>query len=114
MSVAIPILRVADAERALAWWARLGFVEDFRHQFEPGLPVFLALRRGDAQVYLSEHTGDASGPGLIYLWVDDVDAVAAEFGVAIDEMPWARDCEVTDPDGNRVRVATAPVDDSRR
>jgi hypothetical protein len=23
-------------------------------------------------------------------------------------MPWARDCEVADPDGNRIRVAQAP------
>lgn len=58
-------------------------------------------------MHLSEHTGDAGGPGLIYLWVPDVDSVAAEFGVTIDDMPWGRDCEVVDPDGNRVRVGTA-------
>lgn len=25
----------------------------------------------------------------------------------INDMPWARECEITDPDGNRVRVAAA-------
>ena len=40
-----------------------------------------------------------------YLWVDAVDAIAADFGVEVDEMPWARDVELTDPDGNRIRVA---------
>jgi hypothetical protein len=44
--------------------------------------------------------------GPIYLWVDDVEAVAAEFGATIENTPWARDCEITDPDGNRVRAGT--------
>ncbi|WP_229051441.1 VOC family protein [Aeromicrobium sp. Leaf350] len=105
---AVPILRISDVDQALAWWARLGFAEDFRHQFEPGFPWYVGLVRGDAQVHLSQHTGDALGPGLLYLWVEDVDAVAAEFGVPIEDMPWARDCEVTDPDGNRVRVGSTP------
>jgi len=109
MTLAVPILRVADAERALAWWVRLGFAEEFRHQFEPGLPWFVGVVRDECRVYLSEHTGDAHGPSLVYLWVDDVDDVATEFGVAIDEQEWARDCEVTDPDGNRVRVGSPPA-----
>lgn len=41
----------------------------------------------------------------MYVWVDDVDAVAVEFGVAAVEQPWAREVELTDPDGNRLRVA---------
>lgn len=106
MTTAVPILRVTDVERSLGWWGRLDFAEDFRHQFEAGLPRFVGIRRDDCLIYLSEHQGDASGPGLIYLWVDDVDAVAEEFGATIDDMPWARDCEITDPDGNRVRAGT--------
>jgi catechol 2,3-dioxygenase-like lactoylglutathione lyase family enzyme len=102
----LPILRVVDVERASSWWARLGFVTQFTHQFEPGLPHYRGMQREDAWVHLSEHTGDAAGPGLVYLWVEDVDALAAEFGAAVEQMPWARDFEVTDPDGNRVRVAT--------
>lgn len=105
--LAVPILRVADVDASLPWWARLGFVEEFRHIFEPGLPRFVGLVREGCRVYLSEHTGDAAGPSLLYLWVPDVDAVAAEFGVQVETMAWARDCEVVDPDGNRVRVATA-------
>ena len=104
----MPILRVTDVDRALPWWGRLGFTEESRHQFEAGLPRFLGIRRDDCLIYLSEHQGDASGPGLIYLWVAHVDEEAAEFGATIDEMPWARDCEITDPDGNRVRAATRP------
>jgi catechol 2,3-dioxygenase-like lactoylglutathione lyase family enzyme len=104
----VPILRVRDADRSLTWWARLGFVEEFRHQLEGTIPRFVGIRRGQCRVYLSEHAGDAHAPGLVYLWVDDVDRIAADFGVPVAEMPWARDCEVTDPDGNRVRVAQPP------
>jgi catechol 2,3-dioxygenase-like lactoylglutathione lyase family enzyme len=113
MTTAVPILRVSDVDRSLSWWARLGFSEEFRHQFEPGLPRFVGIRRDECRIYLSEHQGDAPGPGLVYLWVPDVDAAAAEFGVPIEEMPWARDCEVIDPDGNRVRAATAPLTSPR-
>jgi len=43
----------------------------------------------------------------VYLYVDDVDVAAAALGVtAIDEMPWGRDFEVADPDGNRLRIRT--------
>ena len=106
-TLAASVLRITDLDRALLWWARLGFGEEFRQQFEPGLPWYVGIVREEARVHLSQHAGDAAGPGLVYLWVDDVDAVAAEFGATVEDMPWARDCEVVDPDGNRVRAATA-------
>ena len=40
-----------------------------------------------------------------------VDPLAALFGVTLDEMPWARDFEVTDLDGNRIRLAEALTGD---
>ncbi|HEX8495760.1 MAG TPA: glyoxalase superfamily protein [Actinomycetales bacterium] len=105
---AVPILRVADAEASVAWYARLGLRERSRHRFAPGLPLYVVIGRGRAELHLSEHAGDANPGGLVYLWVPDVDALAAACGVAeIDDMPWARDFEITDPDGNRIRVATA-------
>lgn len=103
---AVPILRVLDVDASLPWWTRLGFAEEFRHVFEPGLPRFVGVVRDGCRVYLSEHSGDASGPSLLYLWVPDVDRIAADLGAEVEQVPWARECEVTDPDGNRVRVAT--------
>lgn len=105
MSTAIPVLRVTDAATSVDWYRRLGFEQRFEHRFEPGFPLYVGIGRDDAQIHLSEHTGDAPGPALVYLWVDAVDPIAAEFGVAVDEMPWARDVELIDPDGNRIRVA---------
>jgi catechol 2,3-dioxygenase-like lactoylglutathione lyase family enzyme len=100
----VPVFRVADAPAAVDWYRRLGFVEVGRHRFEPGLPWYLFLHRGEVHLHLSEHTGDAPPGSLAYLYVDDLDAVAAEFAVAIEEQEWGRDLELTDPDGNRVRV----------
>ena len=101
------MLRVEDAARAVAWYGRLGFVKEWEHQFEPGFPWFVSVARGRVRLYLSEHTGDARPDTLLHLYVDDVDAVAGEFGVAVDEEGLAgRECELRDPDGNRLRVAT--------
>jgi hypothetical protein len=105
----VPILRVADASRAVAWYRRLGFEQVFEHRFEPHLPAYVGIRREAAQLHLSEHTGDANPHGLVYIWIDDVDAVGVEFGVAVDDQPWAREINLVDPDGNRLRLAE-PVD----
>lgn len=108
MSVQIvPILRVTDAEAALAWYARLGFEREFEHRFEPHLPLYLGIRRDDARLHLSEHAGDARPGTLLYFWVDDVDAIAAKFGADVHAEPWAREIHLTDPDGNMLRVGQA-------
>ncbi len=100
----IPVLHVADADVAAAWYRRLGFELDFEHRFEAGFPLYVGLRRDGAQLHLSEHAGDARPDTLVYIWVDDIDPMAAEFGAAIEGLPWARQIELTDPDGNRLRV----------
>ncbi len=102
---AVPILRVSEAATAVAWYRRLGFHQVFEHRFELRLPAYVGIKRDGAQIHLSEHDGDANPHGLIYLWVDDVDAVAGEFGVTVNEQPWGREISLTDPDFNRVRVA---------
>ncbi|PZT71389.1 VOC family protein [Streptomyces sp. SW4] len=102
----IPVLRVADAAAAARWYARLGFAVQWEHRFEPGLPAFAEVARGRVRLFLSEHTGDARPGTLVYLRVADVDAVAAEFGVPVEEAPWARETELRDPDGNRLRIGT--------
>nr|WP_262009308.1 glyoxalase superfamily protein [Streptomyces sp. FIT100] len=106
---AIPVLRVADAATAVAWYERLGFAKQWEHRFEPGFPAFVEIARGEVKLFLSEHTGDARPDTLVYLSVRDVDAIAAEFGVAVTSAPWAREVELRDPDGNRLRVGT-PVE----
>lgn len=103
-----PVLRVTDARAAAAWYQQIGFVQQWEHQFEPGLPLYVGLARGPMLLHLSEHSGDARPGTLVYLSVDDVDAAAAALGVTeLDDMPWGRDFEVSDPDGNRLRIGSA-------
>jgi catechol 2,3-dioxygenase-like lactoylglutathione lyase family enzyme len=103
----VPVLYVEDAGRAVAWYGRLGFAKEWEHQFEPGFPLFVSVARGNARIYLSEHKGDARPDTLIHLYVDDIEVVSAEFGTPVDEAGLAgRECDLVDPDGNRLRVAT--------
>ena len=104
--IMIPIFRVKSAEKAGQWYARMGFEVTDTHQFEPHLPVYAFLKRGDVELHLSEHKGDAKKGALVYFWVSDVDTIAAEYGVPVETAPWAREATLTDPDGNRIRVAT--------
>jgi catechol 2,3-dioxygenase-like lactoylglutathione lyase family enzyme len=103
----IPVLYVEDADRAVAWYGRLGFYKQWEHQVETGFPWFVSVARGRVRLYLSEHKGDARPNTLIHLNVGDIDAVAEEFGIVVDEAGLAgRECDLEDPDGNRLRVAT--------
>lgn len=110
-TLVVPILRVRDAAASVEWYRQLGFAQIFEHRFADGMPAYVGIQRDDAVIHLSEHTGDAPGPGLLYVWVDAVDPLAELFGATPDDMPWARDFEVADPDGNRVRIAEARSDD---
>jgi catechol 2,3-dioxygenase-like lactoylglutathione lyase family enzyme len=104
---AIPVLHVSDAARAVDWYKRLGYKEEWTHRFEPSMPAFVSLARdGAARLFLSEHRGDASPDTLVYLRMSDVDAVAKEFSAEIVDQPWAREVHLTDVDGNRLRVGT--------
>ncbi|MGP8304493.1 VOC family protein [Streptomyces inhibens] len=105
-TVEIPILRVEDAAAAVRWYERLGFAKQWEYRFEPGLPVFVEVARGGVRLFLSEHTGDARPDPLVYLPVRDVDGIASEFGVQVKDAPWAREIELRDPDGNRLRIGT--------
>ncbi len=102
----VPILKVADTNRAVEWYARLGFTKEFEHRYSDEFPGYVGLRRNDVALHLSEHVGDATPDTLVYLVVDDVDAVAADLGVEVAEQAWAREFQLTDPDGNRLRVGT--------
>jgi catechol 2,3-dioxygenase-like lactoylglutathione lyase family enzyme len=104
---AIPVLRVADAAAATAWYERLGYAKEWEHRFEPGFPAFVSVARdGQARLFLSEHRGDARPDTLVHLRVNDLDAVAREFGTPVHEQPWGREVHLSDPDGNRLRIGT--------
>lgn len=100
----VPILYVTDGYKTARWYARLGFEVEGEHRFAPGLPLYLFLKRGNMRLHLSEHKGDARPNTLVYQYVHDVDSIADEFGVTVEDQPWAREVQLTDPDGNRWRI----------
>ena len=102
----VPVFRVSDGRAAAVWYERLGFEITGEHRFEPGLPLYLFLRRGTVNLHLSEHLGDAPPESLAYFYVDDVDALAADLGESVQDVPWGREVDLTDPDGNRLRIGT--------
>ena len=102
---AVPVLRVADARAAVQWLHRLGYAQEWEHQFKPDFPLFVSVAAaGSGRIFLSEHKGDAPGPALVYLRVPDLDAAAAEFGAPVVAQPWGREVHLTDPDGNAFRL----------
>lgn len=108
----VPVLRMFDEAAARDFYGDfLGFTVTFEHRFEPGLPLYMGLRRGDAELHISGHNGDGSPGANIRIQVDDVDAFQQELlakqykyarpGV-VDQEWGARECSVGDPFHNRL------------
>lgn len=106
----IPILRVASVDRAVDWYAQLGFNKEWEHRFEPDLPAFASIARGRGRIYLSEHEDDALPDTLVYIRHSELDALAAQLGEEITHVPWGRELKIEDLDGNRLRISD-PIDD---
>jgi catechol 2,3-dioxygenase-like lactoylglutathione lyase family enzyme len=113
-----PILRSFDEARARAFYIDfLGFELVFEHRFEPGMPLYMGIRKGACVIHLSEHHGDATPGSAVRIPVDDVAAYMAElhakaFGNARpgepQPMPWGSlEITVADPASNRLTFFTA-------
>ena len=101
-----PILHVADARASIQWYAQLGFEVESEHAFGPDWPLYVRLRRGPAQLHLSEHRLDGGPVTHVYLSVEDVDGIIPAGAVA-EDCPWRmREARLTDLDGNEVRVGS--------
>jgi len=74
------------------------------------LPGIRVGRTRQGRLFLSEHTGDACPDTLIYLRLRDADAIAEEFGAAVEQMPQRPKVWLRDPDGNRLRVGMPAPD----
>ena len=99
------VFRVADTDAAVAWYQRLGFVASYEHASGPAFSrTTIALSRGELVLILSNLEEDARSSGLVYLRVSDPEAIAEEFGIEVNETPVAWHFELTDLDGNRLRI----------
>lgn len=109
---AIPIFRMFDEAKAREFYLGfLGFSVEFERRFEPGLPLYLGIRRGALHLHLSEHHGDASPGATLFVPMHNIDSLrdelhAKDYGYArpaIVQQGWGKVLEVHDPFGNRIR-----------
>jgi uncharacterized glyoxalase superfamily protein PhnB len=111
---AIPVLHVRSSTAAEEFYCRrLGFRQQFAYRPDPAAPdpCYMGLTRDGVWLHLSSFSGDGVSGGVVYLAVEDVDALHAELiakGVAIGTGPvdqtWGnREMYVSDPDRNSLR-----------
>ncbi len=108
----IPILRIFDVAKAREFYVEfLGFSVDWEHRFEPEMPLYFQVSRGNCVLHLSEHHGDATPGSAVRIPVTDLDAFHTEISAknyryarpGILEQPWGlREIVIGDPFGNRI------------
>jgi catechol 2,3-dioxygenase-like lactoylglutathione lyase family enzyme len=111
---AIPVLHVSSAAAAEEFFcAKLGFSRRFatRADMNKPDPCYMGFMRDGIWLHASSFSGDGVSGGVVFILVDDVDQVHAEFvarGVPIAMRPtdqtWGnREMYVKDLDGNCIR-----------
>ena len=91
-----PTLHVADARASVDWYAELRFDVESEHAFGPDWPLYVRLRRGPAQLHLSEHRLDGGPASHVYLYVEDADSSLPP-AAAAEDCPWGmREARLTD------------------
>jgi predicted enzyme related to lactoylglutathione lyase len=109
----IPILRVADVKRSVAYYIdRLGFTDSWL--WSDG---FGGVSRDKTQIYFCK--GSQGCPGT-WIWsgVNDVEKLyeelkkrGAKIRVPPRNYPWALEMHVEDPDGHTIRFGSEPKED---
>jgi catechol 2,3-dioxygenase-like lactoylglutathione lyase family enzyme len=109
----VPILRIFSVEKAKEFYCGfLGFRIDWEHRFDDDAPLYMQVSRAGLVLHLSEHHGDACPGATVFAEMTGIDAFHAAITVeayryyrpGIEAVPWgARQIEVCDPFGNRIR-----------
>jgi len=112
----IPILRSFDERATRSFYIDfLGFEILFEHRFEPGLPLYLGVRRDDCILHISEHHGDSTPGSALRIEVADVYAYCRKLNEkqsnharpGVQSQPWGYDdMSISDPSGNKLIFCT--------
>lgn len=109
---AIPVLRIFEENTARYFYLDyLGFKLHWEHRFEPEMPAYMQVSRGECLLHLSGHHGDAAPGAKLRVACEDVHALLAELRgksypalrPAIETPPWGgEEMTLTDPFANRL------------
>ena len=104
-----PIFAVSDVTAALEFYERLGFVT---RRYRGGTEYGFASR-AEVELHLGLARPGLAGTSSAYLFVDDADALAAQWSLAGAEVHPPQDTEwgkhegaLVDPDGNVIRFGS--------
>ena len=109
----VPILRSFDEAKAREFYVDfLGFGVLFEHQFEQDTPLYMSVKRGDCELHISEHHGDAAPGARIRIHCKDIvdfakSLAAKNYRHARPGLPcptpWGHlELTVSDPFGNKL------------
>lgn len=106
----IPVLPVANLDRGVEFYGKLGFTLAWSHQLAPQPSRLGSVRYGGVELFLTEHRVAPMG-AVVYANVTGLDALVAraqaaglvaEYGPV--DQPWGqREVGYRDPDGNLLR-----------
>ncbi|MCH6169760.1 glyoxalase superfamily protein [Pseudonocardia alaniniphila] len=113
----VPVLRVQRFEDVRSFYIDfLDFAVEWEHRFQPGMPLYVRIPRGDARLDLSEHHGDGTPGAVVWIPVADATRLHAELNRKYypsmrpgldDDAPGGPTIEVIDPSGNTLRFCEA-------
>lgn len=108
----VPIFRIFDEAKAREFYTDfLGFNVDWEHRFEPEMPLYMQISKGNIRLHLSEHHGDSSPGGAVRIEMTGIRELHKELlekkykyaRPGLEETPWnTLECRVGDPFGNRI------------
>ena len=109
----VPVLRTFDTDRATQFYVDyLGMNVDWEHRFEPDLPLYRQVSRGDLVLHLTEHHGDSTPGAVVYVYMTGVRDLHAELSAraaighnrpGLESADGRTELELVDPFGNRLR-----------
>jgi catechol 2,3-dioxygenase-like lactoylglutathione lyase family enzyme len=110
LSSPTPILRILDEDGAKRFYVEiLGFVVDWEHRFDAGMPLYAQISRNGCILHLTEHELDAVPGGAVRIGVGDIDAFRDEVSSRaintfhVEDTDWdTREMSIQDPFGNRL------------
>ena len=95
---AIPVLHVSSAAAAEEFYCkRLGFTQRFAYRFDDAQPdpCYMGLTRDEVRLHVSSFPGDGVFGGVVFLVVEDVDALHAELKTKGVAKSWKSTSAVT-------------------